>query len=42
MADKNADALNDLFHEEALFVHMGGTMTKKQEHIAYSQQHSVH
>jgi hypothetical protein len=31
MADKNADALNDLFHEEAVFVHMGGTMTKEQE-----------
>jgi translation elongation factor EF-4 len=31
MADKNTDALNDLFHEEAVFVHMGGTMTKEQE-----------
>lgn len=31
MADKNVDSLNTLFHEEAVFVHMGGTMTKEQE-----------
>ncbi|NDV94509.1 nuclear transport factor 2 family protein [Dysgonomonas sp. 521] len=31
MADKNVDALNDLFHEEAVFVHMGATMNKEQE-----------
>jgi hypothetical protein len=31
MADKNADALNDLFHEEAVFVHMGGAMNREQE-----------
>jgi len=31
MADKNADALSDLFHEEAVFVHMGGTMSREQE-----------
>lgn len=31
MADKNVDALNDLFHDEAVFVHMGGTMNKEQE-----------
>ena len=31
MADKNVDSLNKLFHEEAVFVHMGGTMTKEQE-----------
>ena len=31
MADKNVDSLNNLFHDEAVFVHMGGTMTKEQE-----------
>jgi carbonic anhydrase/acetyltransferase-like protein (isoleucine patch superfamily) len=31
MADKNVESLNDLFHEEAVFVHMGGAMNKQQE-----------
>lgn len=31
MADRNVDSLNVLFHQEAVFVHMGGTMTKEQE-----------
>lgn len=31
MAEQNVDSLDDLFHDEAVFVHMGGTMTKKQE-----------
>ncbi len=31
MADKNVDSLNNLFHNEAVFVHMGGTMNKEQE-----------
>lgn len=31
MAEKNVDALNNLFHDEAVFVHMGVTMTKEQE-----------
>jgi len=31
MADKNADTLNNLFHEKAVFVHMGGTWGKEQE-----------
>lgn len=31
MADKNVDTLNALFHEKAVFVHMGGSMTKEQE-----------
>ena len=31
MAERKVDALNDLFHEEAVFVHMGGSMTRKQE-----------
>jgi hypothetical protein len=31
MADKNADTLANLFHEKAVFVHMGGTWGKEQE-----------
>ena len=31
MADKNADALENLFHEKAVFVHMGGSWGKEQE-----------
>lgn len=31
MAERNIDALDALFHEEAVFVHMGATMSKKQE-----------
>ena len=31
MADKEADKLADLFHENAIFVHMGGAWGKKQE-----------
>lgn len=31
MADKNADALADLFHEKSMFVHMGGTWGKDRE-----------
>ena len=31
MADKNADALDDLFHEKSMFVHMGGSWGKEQE-----------
>lgn len=31
MADKKVDALDALFHEKAVFVHMGATMSKKQE-----------
>lgn len=31
MADKNVDALNNLFHEKAVFVHMGGSWGKEQE-----------
>jgi hypothetical protein len=31
MADKNTDALNKLFHEKAMFVHMGGSWGKEQE-----------
>ena len=31
MADKNADILDNLFHEKAVFVHMGGSWGKEQE-----------
>ena len=31
MSERKVDSLADLFHDEAVFVHMGGTMTKKQE-----------
>jgi hypothetical protein len=31
MADKKAEPLDDLFHEKAVFVHMGGSWGKKQE-----------
>ena len=31
MADKNADALADLFHEKSVFVHMGGSWGKDRE-----------
>lgn len=31
MSDKNVDSLETLFHEKAVFVHMGGTMTKEHE-----------
>jgi len=31
MSERKVDSLDALFHEEAVFVHMGGTMSKKQE-----------
>lgn len=31
MAERDVEALAALFHEEAVFVHMGGTMTRDQE-----------
>ncbi|MDZ7264936.1 MAG: nuclear transport factor 2 family protein [candidate division KSB1 bacterium] len=31
MANKNVDTLDNLFHEKAVFVHMGGTWGKEQE-----------
>jgi len=31
MSERNLDSLNALFHEEAVFVHMGGTMSRSQE-----------
>ena len=31
MSERKADTLAALFHEEAVFVHMGGTMSKSQE-----------
>ena len=31
MSERKADSLATLFHEEAVFVHMGATMTRSQE-----------
>jgi len=31
MADKNTKVLNKLFHEKAVFIHMGGSWGKEQE-----------
>ncbi|WP_165041092.1 nuclear transport factor 2 family protein [Dysgonomonas sp. ZJ709] len=31
MAERNVDSLDALFHQEAIFVHMGGAMNKEQE-----------
>ena len=31
MSERQVDSLDALFHEEAVFVHMGGTMSKEQE-----------
>ncbi len=31
MSERKTDTLATLFHEEAVFVHMGGTMSKSQE-----------
>lgn len=31
MSERKVDSLDALFHDEAVFVHMGGSMTKKQE-----------
>ncbi|HEX6034982.1 MAG TPA: nuclear transport factor 2 family protein [Anaerolineales bacterium] len=31
MSERKVDSLNVLFHEEAVFVHMGGTMSKDEE-----------
>lgn len=31
MADKNIDVLDKLFHEQSVFVHMGGSWGKQQE-----------
>lgn len=31
MAERNVEALGALFHDEAVFVHMGATMSKTQE-----------
>ena len=31
MSERNVDSLSALFHEEAVFVHMGATMSRNQE-----------
>lgn len=41
MASRDADALDGLFHDQAVFVHMGGTMTREQE-LAVIQSGGIH
>lgn len=41
MAERNVDALAALFHEEAVFVHIGGTMTREQE-LGVIQSGGIH
>jgi hypothetical protein len=31
MSERNVEALSNLFHVDAVFVHMGGTMSRSQE-----------
>jgi hypothetical protein len=31
MSERNVDALSSLFHEDSVFVHMGGTMSRDEE-----------
>jgi hypothetical protein len=31
MSERKVDALAELFHEKAVFVHMGGTTSREQE-----------
>jgi 4-carboxymuconolactone decarboxylase len=31
MSERNVEALSALFHEDAVFVHMGGTMSRSRE-----------
>ena len=31
MSERNVEALSTLFHEDAVFVHMGGSMSRNQE-----------
>ena len=41
MADRNVDSLTALFHDEAVFVHMGGTMSREQE-LGFIQSGGIH
>ncbi len=41
MADKNVAELDTLFHNESVFVHMGGSMTKEQE-LAVIKSGGIH
>ena len=41
MADRNVDSLTALFHDEAVFVHMGGTMSREQE-LGVIQSGGIH
>ena len=41
MSDKEVDRLTDLFHDQAVFVHMGGNMTKEHE-LSVIQSGGIH
>jgi hypothetical protein len=41
MAERNVDALENLFHAESIFVHMGGNMTREQE-LGVIRSGSIH
>lgn len=41
MAERKVDALDALFHEDAVFVHMGGTMSRSQE-LGVIKSGSIH
>ena len=41
MSERNVDALTALFHEKAVFVHMGATMSKDQE-LAVIRNGGIH
>ena len=41
MADRNVDSLTALFHDEAVFVHMGGAMSREQE-LGVIQSGGIH
>ena len=41
MAERKVEALTQLFHDEAVFVHMGGTMSKGQE-LDVIEKGSIH
>jgi hypothetical protein len=41
MSERNLDSLDALFHKEAVFVHMGGTMSRSQE-LAVIKSGGIH
>lgn len=42
MADFNTEALSNLFHDKAVFVHMGATFTKEQELIVIRKKEIIY